>query len=285
MLEVDDSPGNLVPTQLLGEELVQTEAVEGEFVSAEAVDLSAAPPALPTSTALGGDEVIVGELIDGETFGLNPREQAARAPRTVRKRFDVVDQDQVILMPQGGAPRLLAYDLLDPQSRKSLGSAREGIGPDARIASLLASRPYATTCVVLRDHKERELGTIVRPPHQFKARVEIYDPRQNLLGFFDNSLFAVAGGFWIYDGKEQPFAELRGQWKPTPEFQFHDYRGRRLGSFTWDSLGTGRKSVDCSSRGISWEVSFGKALHGDRASRLLVLASALAFDLLRLGSV
>src|SRR5262249_40534754 len=159
----DDEP---VETEAVGEEIVQTEAVGDEIVETTAVGEE------PSHTQLMGrraEKHVVVEGITGveeegvegqgmgepDNYGLIPREPPRSRRRAARNRLDLLDYDNLLLRPQPGALMSLCYDILDPETKKRLGTAMEG-----SASSFLASRRNLTHHVFVRDSAGNELCTV-----------------------------------------------------------------------------------------------------------------------------
>src|SRR5262249_26579230 len=121
-----------------------------------------------------------------------------------------------------------AYDILDPQSQDILGTAREEVSAWVLCLRLVMTKQNLPTRIIVREADESLLFTIRRPMALFRARVEVYDAEDELVGYFQNKLLSLTEGFWVYDKQNRQFAEVKGDWKGW-NFRFVAPDGKELG--------------------------------------------------------
>src|SRR5262249_53245930 len=92
---------------------------------------------------------------------------------------------------------------------------------------------------------------------------------------FQAKLMSLTGGFWIYDEKDQQFAELKGNWSAR-EFKFVKADGKEIGSVgkKWAGLAT-----ELFTGAGTYLVACDDSVAKDTHAKLLMLAAALAINI------
>lgn len=168
------------------------------------------------------------------------------------------------------------YDILDPETQQQVGTAREVPGSLVAVLRWFISKKLMPTTVEVREAESERLAfTIYRPMQMFRARVEVRDPEGQMVGYFKSKLFSIGGGFWVYDKKDQQFAEIKGSWTGW-NFQFLTPQGEELGVVTKKWAGLGKELFTSADNYI---VSISDDLADQPVAKMLLLAAALAIDI------
>jgi hypothetical protein len=276
------------------EELATVEAVQEDLVEVEA-----APPGVkpPGATSSGDDD-----LVDVEAVGA-PEDlvevEAADSLDDVQdvdeiEQLDDVDDvddldislpdplpgmlgyDEFLIRPKAGFGNL-NYDIVDYDTKDLLGMAKEERG----LLGMLAGRK-AAKLAVYDDLRDRLLCTLYRPFSLVKSRVEIRDHKERMLGTVAFRFLQVLGAT-IYDWDEREWATIKGKWGAVPAMHIKDMKGRKLGKFTFEGYKTKKVVFKIFTKGMSWYVKVYKPLRYDAEGKLLMLASAIAYDMVRIS--
>ncbi len=167
------------------------------------------------------------------------------------------------------------YDIFDPDTQKQVGTAKETVGILNQLLRWFINKRLMPTTVEVRDRDDRLVFSIRRPIQIFRARVEVRNAEHELLGHFQSKLFALGGGFWVYDSHDQQFAEIKGDWKGW-NFRFLTPDGVELGLVTKKWAGLGKELFTSAD---SYIVSINDDLADQPVAKTLLLAAALAIDI------
>lgn len=198
------------------------------------------------------------------------------------RKANLLDYHEFFIRPHTGSAFVLAYDILDARTRKRIGAAREETDVLSLLAGFQVAQRFTMRKLVVLDRKSREVCSVRCPPYLVQARVEIYDRRNELLGYFDNKFFSLMGGFWVYDWKDRQFAEIQGSWRDM-RYHFRTRAGKVLGQLCLEAVKTRKVTINWLSKTCSWYLSINKSLDDDPDRKLLLLGSTMAFDLARTG--
>lgn len=168
------------------------------------------------------------------------------------------------------------YDILDPQNEKIIGQAHEEISGLVKFFRFFINKQLMPTTVEVREKpSDRLIFSLHRPVSFWRSRVEVFDENDEMIGYFKSKLFALGGGFWVHDHKDEQFAEVKGNWVGW-EFKFLTPKGRELGKVAkkWAGLA---KTLFTSAD--NYMVSLDPELENRPTAKILLLAAALAIDI------
>jgi uncharacterized protein YxjI len=135
------------------------------------------------------------------------------------------------------------YDIIDPETQQTLGTAREHPGVLIHLLRLAVDRQILPTKVVVyksTGHSEQgeELFSIHRGLKLLRSKVIIKDANGQEVGYLKSKLLSIGGAFTVHDANDSQIAELKGDWKGW-NFRFLDMQGKEMGNVTkkWSGLG------------------------------------------------
>lgn len=167
------------------------------------------------------------------------------------------------------------YDILDPDTQEQIGIAREEPGSLVKTLRWFISKKLMPTQVEVREHPSNDLVfSIHKPVAFFRQTVEVKDADGKKLGYFKSKMFSIGGGFYVYDDKDQLFAEIKGKWHGW-DFKFTSAEGEELGAVTKKWAGLGKELFTSADNYI---VTISDDLADHRIAKILLLAAALAID-------
>jgi len=169
------------------------------------------------------------------------------------------------------------YDILDPETQRQLGIARERPGAFIHILRFLVNKRFLPTKVFVYegpDHEDERklLFSIHRGVTIFSARINICDSRGTIVGWLKSKVFSLGGAFYVFDAADNEVAFVQGDWKGW-NFRMLNKAERELGTITKKWAGMGKELFTSADNYIV-------ALNQEPApaQAILLLAAGLAVD-------
>ena len=170
------------------------------------------------------------------------------------------------------------YEIYDGETQTRTGTAKEDIGVFVRMMRWLVSKQLMPTRVEVRETPDDALVfTVSRGWYLFRSRVEIRDAQGVLVGYLKSKLFSFGGGFLVYDAKDQQFADVKGNLFGfkyrvlTPDGDFE------MGKVSKEWGGLAKELFTSAD---SYMIEIHEDLHEQPIAKMLVLAAALAVDMI-----
>lgn len=168
------------------------------------------------------------------------------------------------------------YDIFDPENGYRIGIAREKPGRLVLLSRLFANkRSLPTRIIVYEEKSQRIIFSIKKGFTIFESYINIIDCDNNMIGYLENKLFSLGGGFYIYDNNNMQIAEIKGDWKGW-NFQFILKDGTQAGTVTKKWAGLGKELFTSADNYI---VSINKNERNQITYNALLLAACLAIDI------
>ena len=169
------------------------------------------------------------------------------------------------------------FDIFDARTQAKVGLATETPGGLIHFLRFLINKRLLPNQVTVREGDENGpvLFTIDKPFTFLRSKVVVHDASGQALGYFKSKLFSLGGGFWVHDMKDRTVAEIKGDWKGW-NFKFINGQGGEVGLVTkkWGGL-----AKELFTSADTYAVSIAESAGEDRATRILLLAAALAIDI------
>ncbi len=169
------------------------------------------------------------------------------------------------------------YDILDPETQRQIGIAKEKPSLLVHILRFLLNKQLLPTKVFVYegsdpDDDSKLLFSLQRGFTLFRARVNISDKNGTLVGWFRSKMFSLGGAFQVFDAAGKEAALVKGDWKGW-NFRFLDGSGNELGTITKKWAGIGKELFTSADNYII-------ALNDEPApaKAILLLAAGLAVD-------
>jgi uncharacterized protein YxjI len=168
-----------------------------------------------------------------------------------------------------------AFDIYDPATGKQVGVAKENVGVLLHVLRLVVNKRLLPTVVEVREQENgRPVLAIRRGFSLLRSYVTVTDGVGKEIGRFKSKLFSIGGGFHVLDGREQPVAEITGDWKGW-NFRFLSPDGSEIGRVTKKWAGLGKELFTSAD---NYVISLSES-HGIRPDAMpLLLAAGLAID-------
>jgi uncharacterized protein YxjI len=120
-------------------------------------------------------------------------------------RFAIQEHKKVLSSVQ-------SYDIRSGDTAEIVGTARETIGPLTKALRWVMSKHLLPTRIEVREPPDDSLVfSLRRGMYVFKARVEVRDSQEQLVGYFRSKFFTISGGFQVYDRDGKKFADVTGK--------------------------------------------------------------------------
>ncbi len=190
----------------------------------------------------------------------------------------LLDLHQFVVKEHYGMLKLSdTYDILDPESQEKVGMARENISGGMKMLRLLINKKILPTAVDVTEGDENGpvAFRITRGFTFLRSRVMVEDSSGEHIGYFKSKMFSIGGGFYVYDMQDNQVAEVKGNWKGR-NFKFLAPSGDELGLVDMKWGGIGKELFTSADTYI---VSLGEQASQNRVATILLLAAALAIDI------
>jgi uncharacterized protein YxjI len=104
-----------------------------------------------------------------------------------------------------------AYDLLDGETGKPLGTAATTVGGLWTALGLVLGKDSVPVTIEVREPPDDSLLFTVRRSGLLLKRVEVHDSQGVFLGSYRAKRLSLTGGFHVYDKDGQVFCDVRGK--------------------------------------------------------------------------
>lgn len=169
------------------------------------------------------------------------------------------------------------YDILDPETQKQVGIARERPGTLIHVLRFLVNKRLLPTKVFVYEGDDPEnasrlLFSIRRGVSLVRSRVHIHDKSDKVVGWLKSKIFSLGGAFHVYDAADNEIALVKGDWKGW-KFRFLDGNEREIGTISKKWAGIGKELFTTAD-------NYMLALHQEAKPEqaMLLLAAGLAVD-------
>jgi uncharacterized protein YxjI len=194
------------------------------------------------------------------------------------KEYTMLNRKTYFVRERVGFLKLVdTYDILDPETQRQIGIAKEKPSLLVHILRFLLNKQLLPTKVFVYegsdpDDDSKLLFSLQRGFTLFRARVNISDKNGTLVGWFRSKMFSLGGAFQVFDAAGKEAALVKGDWKGW-NFRFLDGSGNELGTITKKWAGIGKELFTSADNYII-------ALNDEPApaKAILLLAAGLAVD-------
>lgn len=172
------------------------------------------------------------------------------------------------------------YDIYDPDGdlQAPVGIAEEDIGSVVQLLRWFVSKQLMPTRIEVREMPDDSLVfTISRGWYLFRSRVEVHDAQGALVGYFKSKLITWAGGFYVYDPDDGPFAEVKGNFIGFKYRMLTPDGSLELGKVSKKWGGVAKELFTSSD---TYMVEVAEELDEQPMAKMLVVAAALATDMI-----
>jgi uncharacterized protein YxjI len=167
------------------------------------------------------------------------------------------------------------YDILDPETKATLGIAKETTPGWALVLRLLINKSMLPISVAISvQENDTPLLTLSRGFTFLRSKVWILNASGEKIGYFKSKLFSLGGGFLVYDKLDVKVADIKGDWKGW-NFRFLNADGKEIGLVTKKWSGIGKELFTSADNYLISISDLGKE---QTAYGALLLAAGIAID-------
>jgi hypothetical protein len=161
------------------------------------------------------------------------------------------------------------YDICEPRTEETMGLVRTTSGSLPKFLRRFLREKFLTTKLEVCETKDESLVfSVLRTTGFWRERIDVYDADDHVVGY--GLRLAGRGGFWMYDQRNLPFAELRGVFQDG-NCCFLATNGQELGTVT-------NERTTPSTQGLAL-VSIDEELSEQPLAKMLLLGAALALKI------
>ena len=168
-------------------------------------------------------------------------------------------------------------DILDPESQKQLGVAREKPSTFVHVLRLVLSKRFLPTKVHVYEGEDpqdetRPLFSIERGFSFLRPKVDVRDGSGHVVGWFKSKAFSLGGAFRVFDSLGNEVALVKGDWTGW-NFRFLDRSENEMGTITKKWAGIGKELFTSAD---NYVIALTQGATPEKA--MLLLAAGLAVD-------
>jgi len=186
-----------------------------------------------------------------------------------RQRFFVKERVSVLKLSD-------TYDILDPETKETVGIAKDEPPMWAKLLRLLVKKPLLPTVVHVYEHEAAPAVISLRKrPGFLHTTVVVIHATRGEIGRFKSKLFSLGGGFHVFDRSGKKVADVKGDWKGW-NFKMLDERGQELGVVTKKWAGFGKELFTTAD---NYMIALNDSASAQSDQAELLLAAGLAIDI------
>lgn len=193
------------------------------------------------------------------------------APRSLLDRTTFFVKERVAVLKLTDT-----FDILDPAAGQTIGVAKEEPPGWAKWLRLLVNKQMLPTVVNIYEVEgQPPVLSIHRGFTLLRSKISVLAGDRTSLGYFKSKLFSLGGGFHVFDDRDQPVAEVKGDWKGW-NFKFLSKQGRELGTVTKKWAGLGKELFTSADNYI---IALSDLSGANPETSSLLLAAGLSIDI------
>jgi len=184
-----------------------------------------------------------------------------------RRRFFIKERVSLLKLTD-------TYDILDPETKQNVGIAKDEPPFWAKLLRLLVKKPLLPTTIQVYEHESAPATLTLRKKPGLFHQTVLVSQRGQEIGRFRSKLFAIGGGFHVFDAAGRKVGEVKGDWKGW-NFRMLDTTGGEIGVVTKKWAGVGRELFTTAD---NYMVALNDQTSGDTQAPM-ILAAGLAVDI------
>lgn len=167
------------------------------------------------------------------------------------------------------------FDVLDPQTGETIIHCREdNLGFFTKLMRFSDYKTMSPFDVELRTPSGEVLVRVRRGWSFFLSSVDIYDEKDQRLGYFKQRFFSVGGKFDVFNKEDKHLCTLRGKWTSW-EFTF-EREGREFAMVSKKWAGLGKEFFTTAD---NYVLKIEEDVPKNHPIRSLILAAVMCIDL------
>jgi uncharacterized protein YxjI len=167
------------------------------------------------------------------------------------------------------------YDIFDPETNKHIMTSKEPhLGVFTKIFRFTKYKKLTPFNVLVTETSGKKIVNIKRGTTFFRSDVQVFDERDQLIGYFKQKFWSVGGKFEIVDKNQKPVCTLQGKWtgwdfkftKDTTELGFVNKKWSGIGKEFFTSAD-------------NYVLSINENVAQDSVERQLIFAAVMVIDM------
>lgn len=168
------------------------------------------------------------------------------------------------------------YDIFDPNTNQLLMTSKEpNLGAFTKMFRFSKYKKNTPFNVVVTDASGKPIVNIKRGVTFFRSDVEVFNEKDQLIGYFKQKFWSMGGKFEIVDKNQKPICILQGKWTGW-DFKFTNTKNIELAFVNKKWAGIGREFFTSADNYI---LSINESVPQDSLERQLIFAAVMVIDM------
>lgn len=168
-----------------------------------------------------------------------------------------------------------SYDIFDANSNKHLMTSKEpNLGTFTKIFRFTKYKKHTPFNVLVTTTEGKPILNIKRGVAIFRSDIEVFDEKNQLIGYFNQKFWSFGGKFEIVDKHQKPVCTLEGKWTGW-DFKFSK-DGKELASVSKKWAGIGKEFFTSAD---NYVLSINEMVPQDSVERQLIFAAVMVIDM------
>lgn len=167
------------------------------------------------------------------------------------------------------------YDVFDPETNQLLMTSKEpNLGFFTKIFRFTKYKRNTPFNVLVTETSGKKIVNIKRGTTIFRSDVEVFDEKDQLIGYFKQKFWSMGGKFEIVDKNQKPVCILQGKWTGW-DFKFTN-NNKELGFVNKKWAGIGKEFFTSAD---NYVLSINENVAQDSVERQLIFAAVMVIDM------
>jgi uncharacterized protein YxjI len=167
------------------------------------------------------------------------------------------------------------YDIFDPETNQHIMTSEEPqLGIFTKIFRFTKYKSLTPFNVVVTETSGKKIVNIKRGTTFFRSDVQVFDERDQLIGYFKQKFWSMGGKFEIVDKNQKPVCILQGKWTGW-DFKFTK-DNTELGFVNKKWAGIGKEFFTSAD---NYVLSISENVPKDAVERQLIFAAVMVIDM------
>ena len=168
-----------------------------------------------------------------------------------------------------------AYDIVDPSNNQQIMTSKEtGLGFFTKMFRFTKYKKHTPFNVIVTTTEGKPIVSVKRGFAIFRSDVEVYNEREQLIGYFKQKFWSFGGKFEIVDKNQKPICILEGKWTGW-DFKFSN-GAQELASVSKKWAGIGKEFFTTAD---NYVLEIKENVPQDSLERQLILAAVMVIDM------
>ncbi len=168
-----------------------------------------------------------------------------------------------------------SYDIFDPETNTHLMTSIEpNLGFFTKMFRFTKYKKHTPFNVSVSETNGRKVVSLKRGVSIFRSDVEVFDHKDQTIGFLKQKFWSFGGKFEIVDKHQKPVCTLEGKWTGW-DFKF-THQNNELGFVTKKWAGLGKELFTSAD---NYVLQINDSIPQDDSRRQLIFASVMCIDM------